>query len=515
MRKQIILLAAFLVGIVNVNAQQLPLISSYLNTSYLFNHAFSGIDGKTEISVLNRRQWTDIQGAPETQFMAFNGNRDDLKFGYSGYAFNDATDIVSRSGFYGSYAWHVKFTDENSLSLGLGAGYVNNTINSSGIRVPDELDPVLYTQLSSAKFDMNFGFNLQFGDFNIGAAVPNLLAPKVDFGDNFNSPYQYHYMRHYVVNTQYNVQMQKGLMTLSPFVTIRANEVTIPQVDAGLMFNHKEYFYVGAAYRSSYAVTGNAGVHVTANISLGYSYDFSLNTYGFALGNSHEFMLRYTFGESKKDKRLENEIKKLKDRQRRQSGDLEDLLNDRLDEFKDEITEQQKSLFDAEKEAMKGELTEAAAEAAKDAAANSGSAQSAGANGRNNVGGVNSTMNGGEINGTSGNNTTGNNYPQTPQGGSNVNSSIKGYDSNQYAGNVQAGSKGFYVTAGVFGSQNNAVKLQNKLRSQGVGSDVFQDSNNSMYYVFLLKFNNYEAANQARNSNFNGQYNGKLWIKVM
>ena len=53
-------------------------------------------------------------------------------------------------------------------------------------------------------------------------------------------------------------------------------------------------------------------------------------------------MLRYSFGESKKDKRLENELKKLKDRQRRQSGDLEDLLNDRLDEFKDEISAQQK-----------------------------------------------------------------------------------------------------------------------------------------------------------------------------
>ena len=511
MRKQFIVLAAFLVGIVNVNAQQLPLMSSYLNTSYLFNPAFSGIEGKTEISVLNRRQWTNIQGAPETQFMAFNGNRDDLKFGYSGYAFNDATDIVSRSGFYGSYAWHVKFTDENSLSLGLGAGYVNNSINSSGIRVPDELDPVLYSQLSSAKFDLNFGFNLQFGDFNIGAAVPNLLAPKVDFGDNFNSPYQYHYMRHYVVNTQYNVQMQKGLMTLSPFVTVRANEVTIPQVDAGLMFNHKEYFYVGAAYRSSYAVTSNAGVHVTENISLGYAYDFSLNTYGFALGNSHEFMLRYTFGESKKDKRLENEIKKLKDRQRRQSGDLEDLLNDRLDEFKDEITEQQKSLFDAEKEAMKGELSEAAAQAAADAAANT---QASGVNGGNNTG-VNSAMNGDGLNTDIGNNATGNTYPQTPQGSGNVNSSIKGYDSNQYAGNVQAGSKGFYVTAGVFGSRNNAAKLQNKLRTQGVGSDIFQDPNNSMYYVFLLKFNNYDAANQARTSNFNGQYNGKLWIKVM
>jgi cell division protein FtsN len=236
-----------------------------------------------------------------------------------------------------------------------------------------------------------------------------------------------------------------------------------------------------------------------------------LNTYGFALGNSHEFMLRYTFGESKKDKRLENEIKKLKDRQRRQSGDLEDLLNDRLDEFKDEITEQQKSLFDAEKEAMKVELSEAAAQAAADAAANT---QASGVNGGNNTG-VNSAMNGDGLNTDIGNNATGNTYPQTPQGSGNVNSSIKGYDSNQYAGNVQAGSKGFYVTAGVFGSRNNAAKLQNKLRTQGVGSDIFQDPNNSMYYVFLLKFNNYDAANQARTSNFNGQYNGKLWIKVM
>ncbi len=352
--KKLFVLSAVVLGSWTAQAQQLPLISNYLNTAYLFNPAYSGIEGKTEISVLNRRQWTDIQGAPETQFMAFNGNRDDLKFGYSGYAFNDQTDIVARSGFYGSYAWHVKFTDRNSLSLGLGAGYVNNNINVAGIRVPDELDPVLFSALNTGKFDLNFGFNLQFGDFSFGAAVPNLLAPKVDFSDNYLGPMQYHYMRHYVVNTQYDVNLQKGLMTLSPFVTVRANEVTIPQVDAGLMFNHKEYFYVGAAYRSSYAVTANTGLHLTENITLGYAYDFSLNTYGFALGNSHEFMLRYTFGESKKDKRLENELKKLKDRQRRSSEDLEDLLNDRLDEFKDEMSAQQKEMFYAEKDALKG-----------------------------------------------------------------------------------------------------------------------------------------------------------------
>jgi len=503
--KKLIVLSAVVLGSWTAQAQQLPLISNYLNTAYLFNPAYSGIEGMTEISVLNRRQWSDIQGAPETQFMAFNGNRDDLKFGYSGYAFNDQTDIVARSGFYGSYAWHVKFTDRNSLSLGLGAGYVNNNINVAGIRVPDELDPVLFSALNTGKFDLNFGFNLQFGDFSFGAAVPNLLAPKVDFSDNYLGPMQYHYMRHYVVNTQYDVNLQKGLMTLSPFITVRANEVTVPQVDAGLMFNHKEYFYVGAAYRSSYAVTANTGLHLTENITLGYAYDFSLNTYGFALGNSHEIMLRYTFGESKKDKRLENELKKLKDRQRRSSEELEDLLNDRLDEFKDEMSAQQKEMFDAEKDAMKGELTEAAAQAASEAAANN--AGSGAGNSVSNNGGM-------DISVLTDNGSANSAFPSTPQGG-NVNSNIKGYDPNQYAGNVKAGSSGYYVTAGVFGSQNNALKLQAKLKQQGVGSDIFQDPKNSMYYVFLLKFGNYEAAKHAQETGFNGQYNGKLWIKVM
>ena len=78
----------------------------------------------------------------------------------------------------------MKFTDRNSLSLGLGAGYVNNNINVAGIRVPDELDPVLFSALNTGKFDLNFGFNLQFGDFS-WCCRTKLVAPKVDFSDNY------------------------------------------------------------------------------------------------------------------------------------------------------------------------------------------------------------------------------------------------------------------------------------------------------------------------------------------
>ena len=48
MRKQL-LIFALLVGSLTASAQQLPLISSYLNTAYLFNPAFSGKIGRAHV----------------------------------------------------------------------------------------------------------------------------------------------------------------------------------------------------------------------------------------------------------------------------------------------------------------------------------------------------------------------------------------------------------------------------------------------------------------------------------
>lgn len=507
--KKVLLTAAIAMGSWVAQAQQLPLISNYLNTQYLFNPAFSGMNGATEITVLNRRQWTDVQGAPETQFMSFNGNLDNQKFGYSGYMFNDITSVVSRTGFYGNYAYHVNFTDENSLSFGLGAGYVNNNINVDAINVEDMTDPVLFAALDRGQFDLNFGLNLNFGDFHLGMGIPNLLAPAVDFSDNFATAFQYQYMRHFVVNTQYDVELQKGLMTLSPFVVVRTAAVTQPQVDAGLMFDHKEYFFVSAAYRSNYAVTANAGVHLTENVTMGYAYDFSLNTYGYALGNSHEFMLRYTFGESKQDKRLENEIKKLKDRQGRQMDDVEGILNDRFDEFKEEVSASQDKKIKEKLDKAINDLN---------AAANTGQ------NGDtdSNRGPVGTPSNGGRSGGNSGSSGSTQTSNGSGSGSSNTSSAntvntgnIQGYDQGEYAGAVEPGSSGYYVTAGVFGSSSNAYRLRDKLKNSGINADVFQDPNNNMFYVFLMKFSTYNQAKQAQDSKLNGQYNGSLWIKSL
>jgi type IX secretion system PorP/SprF family membrane protein len=462
----------------------------------------SGYSGVTEVALIHKRQWTGVQGAPTTSALAINGDLSDMKFGWSVYAYNDQTDIVSRSAIYGSYAYHVRFSEKNLISFGLSAGYLNNAIDQSAINVEDEFDPLLFANLNNGgKFDINFGVNLRLGDFMLGASVPQLLAPTVSFSDNFDSPIQYQLLRHYIVHTQYDIRLQNDRMKLSPFVVLRAADNVQPQVDAGLMFDYTEYFFVGAAFRSNYAVTGNIGVHLTENITLGYAYDFSTSEFAYTLGNSHEFMLRWRFGKSKKDKRLENEIKKLKDRQNRQAEETEEIVNERLDEFKDEIRRDNAKTMEEQKKEIMNEVM-----VLYDP--NNPNSNRPPANNQNN-------------NNTNNNNQQPANNNQQPANNNNTNNNapnnttIKGYDNDAYASRVQPGSPGYYVTAGVFGSQNNARRLMQSLQDQNIDVNIFRDAQNGMYYVFLMKFRNYEQAQQARESGLNGQYNGKLWVKVV
>lgn len=94
-------------------------------------------------------------------------------------------------------------------------------------------------------------------------------------------------------------------------------------------------------------------------------------------------------------------------------------------------------------------------------------------------------------------------------------SAIKGYSKEAYATNVAPGSVGYYVTAGVYGEQENADKMVQRLKAEGVQARTFRDIKNNMVYVYLLKFSSYEEASSARESNLNGQYSGKLWVKVI
>ncbi|MFZ9156239.1 MAG: type IX secretion system membrane protein PorP/SprF, partial [Schleiferiaceae bacterium] len=278
-------------------------------------------------------------------------------------------------------------------------------------------------------------------------------------------------------------------MTLSPLVVVRAANHVTPQVDAGMMFNVTEYGYVGALYRSNFGASAQIGVHLTPLLTLGYAHDFSTNEYATSLGMSNEFILTYRFGDNKRNDRIEAEIKRLKDKQRQADQNGEKLLNEKFEEFKEELEAANKKQLAAQSE----ELAKATALKLQEAGVQGGGVRGAApAAGSSSAAPTSSNA--------------------APAAGS---TAIKGYSKESYANNVAPGSTGFYVTAGVYGEQENADKMVQKLKAQGIQSRTFRDPKNNMVYVYLLKFGTYEEASTARESNLNGQYTGKLWVKVI
>lgn len=503
------------------SAQQIPLYSNYFFTPFIYNPSQSGIDGMTEASLIHRRQWSGIEGGPETSALTLNGALDKSPVGYSVYAFSDKTDIVQRNGVYGSYAYHVKLSKTNTLSFGLGAGYLYNNIDFAKVRVNDEYDNVLYPNLSSGNFDLNFGVNLNINGFNVGASVPQVLAAPITYSDNYNGPVEYNLIRHFVFNSSYDWEIQGDKRVLSPMIMVRTAPNVPTQIDAGAIFNMKDYGYVGAMYRSDYAITANLGIHLNENLTVGYAYDFSTNTYGSSFGTSHEFMLTYRFGSQKNTERIEAKLKRLEDRLRSQEDDNEEYIRERLEEFKEELEAQEnEDIEEKVREVVEGmDLYQPGDEnnrggrngqATNGGGATQNGGETTNTGGTNQPNGGNDRMNGMDPNGGGTNPSTSN-----PTNSGTNTGGVSGYDPSVMAINVQPGSPGYYVTAGVFGSENNARRLMQRLQSRGLDVNIFQDKANGMYYVFLMKFNNYNAADNARTSNLNGQYDGRLWVKIV
>jgi cell division protein FtsN len=159
----------------------------------------------------------------------------------------------------------------------------------------------------------------------------------------------------------------------------------------------------------------------------------------------------------------------------------ENFINEKFEEFRDEIRTTQKAELEKQKTSIAADVAkQTAAIAAKGGSTNVSSSSSSAAG------------------------------SSTPASGA-----MEGFKAENLAANVAPGSPGFYVTAGVFSTKENATKLQGGLKNKGIPSELFQDKGNSMYYVYILKFKSYEEAEAVKSNRLNGRFDGKLWVKII
>ena len=289
------------VGITSVlQAQQVPLYQQYFYNRFVYNPAYAGYDNASNVYLIHRAQWSEMPGQPTTTAITLDGPLKSKKIGLGVSLYSDRTDITSRVGAYGSFAYNIGIGKDQNLMFGISMGGLENRIDFSQIIAKDLDDPAILASMERKKgLDGTFGIGYRWKELHFGVAIPQILASSFEFSDANGGGSRAHYnlSRHYMTSLEYKffVNPDKDV-ALTPMFLVRYMPEAPMQFDANLIFNWRETAFLAISYRSDYAIGVNARIKLKEKISIGYTYDVissSINAYS---GISHEIMLGYTFG---------------------------------------------------------------------------------------------------------------------------------------------------------------------------------------------------------------------------
>jgi TolA-binding protein len=152
-------------------------------------------------------------------------------------------------------------------------------------------------------FDGNAGIGVVWKGLQFGFSVPQMLGNKINYAeDTTDAKTFYTHARHFMGTLGYKFYLSesKGI-SLTPLALARIVPNTPTQFEGNLNLDWQDKFWIGATYKSNYAVAANAGICINKKLYVGYSYDIIIGDIGQYSGISHEIMVNFKFGGKDRD----------------------------------------------------------------------------------------------------------------------------------------------------------------------------------------------------------------------
>jgi len=296
MKRYLVLITFLILGWASATAQQDAMYSQYMFNMMGVNPAYAGSRGVLSATALYRRQWVGIDGAPETSTISFDMATRDNKVGLGIQAFNDKIGIMRTTGFYGTYAYRIRFENKGTLAVGLQGGLSNFRADLTKVDLIDE-DDVAFSQNINVLLPC-FGAGVYYNTdrFYAGFSVPNLVKSylRKDAVYYRADVVAKKYM-HFFFIAGYVFDLNEDLK-LKPSALVKAVRGAPVQWDINTNLWIKDVISIGASYRTGDAISGLLEVQCTDQFRIGYAYDHTISNLVKFNQGTHEIMLRYEFG---------------------------------------------------------------------------------------------------------------------------------------------------------------------------------------------------------------------------
>ncbi|MCV9385424.1 PorP/SprF family type IX secretion system membrane protein [Reichenbachiella ulvae] len=291
MKRYKVLLVTSLVTLMSLTgvAQQRPVFSTYPYNGLALNPAYAGSLNLFSAIFTNRNQWVNIEGAPVYQSLTAHTTFKENQVGTGLNVVRDKIGVHEQYSLYGSFAYKIR-TQIGILSMGLQAGFDQRTSNFNELDWFSQEDPLA---VYANDFNPNFGAGIYFAnrDYFIGASVPYILTPKIEYEQDDIQTTGIA-SRYYYVTGGFVKDLSRNLK-INPSVLLRLQDKTPISFDVNVNLIISEIVYVGASYRHQDCVSLMTQLVLNENFRLGYAYDIPTSDLNGYTAGSHEILLNY------------------------------------------------------------------------------------------------------------------------------------------------------------------------------------------------------------------------------
>ena len=283
-------LGLFAVLSVSVQAQQDPQFSQNMFTKLAVNPAHAGAYDAICGTLLYRNQWAGFDGAPKTFLLMAEMPVPKLRGGLGLTVASDELGFEKNLMARVAYA-HKLYLGSGYLNLGLDAGLIQKSIDGSKFIYNDGNDSSIpIGAVSGSAMDFGFGAYYYGDKLYAGLSATHLTEAEIK-----TDVVTTKMARHYYFMAGYDIDLAPDIM-LKPTLFAKS-EATSTQIDINANVLLQEKFWLGFSYRlvPIDAIIAMAGMQVTPNLKVGYSYDMTLTDIRNYSSGSHEIMINYCF----------------------------------------------------------------------------------------------------------------------------------------------------------------------------------------------------------------------------
>jgi type IX secretion system PorP/SprF family membrane protein len=279
-------------------AQDITNFTQFFINPYSINPSYAGIEGRSALSLVYRKQWAGIEGAPSIANLSFHTP---TAFGLNyGLNFtNDTKGILSTSAASLTFGYTLTLDPHKFIRFGVSGGVAYNALDLEGFE--GTVDPVLAEAADkNATLIGNAGLSFHINSVHFGASLPNLFAPAYVSKDAFSvtevKPFQA-----VIIHASNRFYFAKDKHVFEPYFIYRINEGLPSQFEAAAVLHLNHVIWFGGSYKQDFGISALGGLKVHNFFLIGGSYSLK-NTGDNELNSpSYEIQLSYIFGAKRKN----------------------------------------------------------------------------------------------------------------------------------------------------------------------------------------------------------------------